>query len=184
VRREAVTEIALLHKLMRIIALQDDPGASAGERANCRAIGEKIAAEFGVAFDRGAVERALAAGSVEPFDLAAAIERAYREFETGRRATRTAEKTGCRGAGEAERDRPKRARGGTAAPRWNDLEGDHAIWLARMAALRLSAEDRVWLEGIAAEVRRGRLGLHGSALERMNRLLAIAFDRECRSRRS
>lgn len=47
-----------LAKLAKMIALHDDKAATDGERAACRHIGEKIAADIGIKFSREAIERA------------------------------------------------------------------------------------------------------------------------------
>lgn len=44
-----------LSKLLKIIALYDDPAVSEGERDNCRRFGQKIAAELGIEFSREAI---------------------------------------------------------------------------------------------------------------------------------
>ncbi len=76
---------AILRRLARIVALLNDPGASVGERANCRAIAEKLSSELGVALDRAAIENALAAEHREPRSLVADIVRVYDEFEAAKR---------------------------------------------------------------------------------------------------
>jgi hypothetical protein len=47
-----------LSKLAKMLALHDDPAATDGERAACRHIGEKIAADLGIEFSRSAIEQA------------------------------------------------------------------------------------------------------------------------------
>lgn len=47
-----------LARLAKMLALHDDPAATDGERAACRHIGEKIAADLGIEFSREAIERA------------------------------------------------------------------------------------------------------------------------------
>lgn len=52
-----------LPKLAKIIALHDDPAATEGERAACRHVGVKLAAELGIEFSADAIERASAGRS-------------------------------------------------------------------------------------------------------------------------
>lgn len=48
-----------LAKLAKIIALHDDPAAMEGQRAACRHVGGKIAAELGIDFSRKAIDEAM-----------------------------------------------------------------------------------------------------------------------------
>lgn len=47
-----------LARLAKMLALHDDAAATDGERAACRHLGEKIAADLGIEFSREAIEKA------------------------------------------------------------------------------------------------------------------------------
>jgi hypothetical protein len=47
-----------LARLAKMLALHDDPAATEGERAACRHLGGKLAADIGIEFSREAIERA------------------------------------------------------------------------------------------------------------------------------
>jgi hypothetical protein len=79
---------------------------------------------------------------------------------------------------EAEHARRQRVKDGLEAPKWDDIEnGQHLIWLDRLAALEIrdNDRDRALIETIRRGARDGCLGVFGNSARRVNALLAEAF---------